>query len=328
MEKLDSLLKSFLRKKISRRTFVKLSVLGTVSLFFMDLLSRSGLAQFWAKKSNGRPKNNIKGKHELVVVQGEDPYIITRRAIESMGGMDRFVKKGSVVVIKPNIAWDRTPEYAANTNPFVVAALVEMCYEAGAKRVNVFDIPCNSAQRCYENSGIKKAAEEKGAKVYFCDSWNFVKAQFPYESQMEGWPIFRDAIECDTFINVPILKHHGSTQLTLSMKNLMGVCGGARGLIHVNIGKKLVDITGFINPDLTVIDAYRVLIRHGPSGGSLFDVVMKKTVIVGTDPVLTDIYSCKLVDVDPNTVAYIAEAIDRGLGSLDTSKADIFKLSL
>jgi len=134
--------------------------------------------------------------------------------------MSKFVSVGSVVVVKPNIGWDRSPQTGANTNPAVVAALVEMCYDAGAKRVNVFDNTCNAAQRCYETSGIKKAAEEKGARVYYTDEWNFIKAQFPYDSPMQGWPVFRDAIVCDTFINVPVLKHHGLTGLTLGMKTL------------------------------------------------------------------------------------------------------------
>lgn len=279
-------------------------------------------------KSNGRPARNIKGDHDLVVVKGEDPAAIVRKAVEAMGGMSRFVKPGSTVVVKPNMAWDRAPEYAANTNPELAAAVVELCYAAGAKRVNVFDIPCNSAERVHANSGIRKACEAKGAKVYYTDSWNFVKSRYAASSPMEGWPVFRDAVECDTFINVPVLKHHGYTRLTLGMKNLMGVCGGSRGLMHIDIAKKLVDLTGFINPDLTIIDAFRVLERHGPSGGDLADVKLYKSVICGTDPVLTDIYAAKFVDVDPNAVSYIAEALDRGMGSLDTSKADILTLTL
>ncbi|MFH1752596.1 MAG: DUF362 domain-containing protein, partial [Candidatus Omnitrophota bacterium] len=171
---------------------------------------------------SGRRKKGIKGDHDLVVAQGSDPYRMTVKAIEKMGGMGRFVKKGDTVVVKPNMAWDRTVEQAANTNPLVVAALVELCYKAGAKRVNVFDRTCNSAERCYINSGIKKAAEEKNAKVYFVDDWNYVKARFSYKSLMDGWPIYRDAVECDTLINVPVLKDHGLANLTLSMKNFMG----------------------------------------------------------------------------------------------------------
>lgn len=307
---------------------MKILSAGFLSGVFLELFSRTGLSHVFAAKSNARPKSNIKGLHDLVVAKGNDPAFITRKAIEAMGGMEKFVKKGSTVVIKPNIAWDRSPEQAANTNPLVVSELVAMCYEAGAKRVNVFDIPCNSPERCYENSGIRKAALEKGAKVYFCDSWNFVKAAFNYKSPMEGWPVFRDAIECDTFINVPVLKHHGLTELTLSMKNMMGVCGGSRGLIHLDIAKKLVDITDFISPDLTVIDAYRILTRHGPSGGDLNDVLLAQTVIAGTDPALTDAYAAKFAGKDPMTICYIREAAQRKFGSTDIASADILEIQI
>jgi uncharacterized protein (DUF362 family) len=315
-------------KKLSRRQFMKVLSAGLFSGVFLELFSRTGLSQVLAPKSNARPKKNLKGLHDLSVAKGDDPGLITRKSIEGLGGMEKFVKKGSVVVIKPNIAWDRQPEYAADTNPEVVAALVQMCYEAGAKRVNVFDIPCNSPERCYENSGIRKAALEKGAKVYFCDTWNFVKASFAYKSPMEGWQIFRDAIECDTFINCPVLKHHGLTDLTLSMKNLMGVCGGNRGLIHIDIARKLVDITDFISPELTVIDAYRVLTRHGPSGGDLKDVKLAKTVIAGTDPTLTDAYAAKFAGKEPMTISYIKEAVGRKFGSADISAADILEVNV
>jgi len=289
------------------------------------VMGRLGLAQ--AGTSRGRKRPNVKGTCDLVATKGDDPFAATLKTIEGLGGMQRFVARGGTVVIKPNIGWDRAPEYAANTNPEVVAALVSLCFEAGAKRVNVFDIPCNSPQRTYENSGIKKAAERMGARVYFVDDWNTLKAQFDFDSPMSGWPIFKDAIECDTFINVPILKHHGLTGLTLSMKNLMGVCGGNRGQIHSDIGRKLVDLTYFINPDLTVIDAYRVLLNNGPTGGSLNDVKLIKTVIAGTDPTLVDTYACSLVGTDPRSIPYLAEAMDRKFGKSDISKASILELN-
>jgi len=271
--------------------------------------------------------NNKEGGHfyyKWDFFGGEDSFKNTVEAIEAMGGMGRFVKKGEVVVVKPNMAWDRTPEQAGNTDPQVVAALVELCYKAGAKRVNVFDIPCNDDKRVYENSGIQEAAVKKGASVYFADHWNVVKAKFPYPSPMEGWPILRDAVVCDTFINVPVLKHHGLTKLTLSMKNLMGVCSGTRGIMHLDIGNKLADLTDFISPDLTVIDATRVLVRNGPSGGNLKDVVVKNKVFVATDPILADSYACQLMKHDPMDIPYIKAAAKRGFGKVDISKADIF----
>jgi uncharacterized protein (DUF362 family) len=315
-------------KMISRRQFLKLFGLGAGAMFFTHILSRLGLAQSGKEKFNNRTKKNIKTDHDLVSVKGEDPGAITKKAIEALGGMDRFVKPKSVVLIKPNIGWDRAPEYGANTTPEVVAALVELCFAAGARRVNVFDNTCNANQRCYENSGIKKAALAKGAQVYFADSWNVVKAHFPFESTMENWPVFRDALECDTFINVPILKHHGSTKLTLGMKNLMGVCSGNRGMMHVDLGTKIFEMARFIVPELTVIDSYRYLKRHGPSGGDLNDVELRKTVIASADYVLADVYASRSVDYDPNAIPYIAKAIEAGLGSATISGKDIVELTI
>lgn len=309
-----------LDKKISRGQFLKF-VLSAVA--FMSVPGRFLQAAVARTQDsfNGRSARGIKGDYDLVVAKGDDPYAITVKAIESMGGMARFVKPGSTVLIKPNIGWDRSPEQAGNTNPQVVAALVDLAYKAGAKRVNIFDITCNDPRRCYATSGIEKAASAVGAKVYFPDDWDIVNAQFGYPSLMEGWPILNDAITCDTFINVPVLKHHGLTRLTLSMKNLMGVCGGNRGQIHRDIGPKLVDLTRFINPDLTVIDAYRVLERNGPTGGNLADVKTLKTVIAATDPVLADTYAAQLVGVDPMAVPYLKSAVKEGFGSVDTERA-------
>lgn len=321
MERILYYLETFFKKQISRRRFMQFLFGGL--LYFISENRFLKIAFAKTGESTGRPKKGIQGDHDLVIAKGSDPYQNAVKAIEAMGGMKRFVKKNAVVVIKPNMAWDRTPAQAANTDPQVVAALVELCYQAGAKRVNVFDIPCNDERRVYEHSGIQAAAKEKGAKVYFADHWNVVKAKFPYHSPMEGWPILRDAVDCDTFINVPVLKHHGLTGLTLSMKNLMGVCSGSRGLIHVDIGRRLVDLTGFINPDLTVIDATRVLLRNGPSGGHLDDVAQINQMIVSTDPTLADLFACGMMEKDPREIPYLGEAIKRNFGNVNLSQADI-----
>jgi len=319
-------LESFLNKQVSRRKFFKICFGWLAVLLSNNVFIKFAFAK--AQPSSGRPKIGIKGNHDIVLVEGEDPYKNTIKAVELMGGMAKFVKKNSTVVIKPNMAWDRTPEQAANTDPYVVAALVELCYKAGAKRVNIFDNTCNEAQRCYESSGIPEEAKKKGANVYFLDDWNVVKAHFSYKSPMEGWPVYRDAVKCDTFINVPVLKDHRLTRLTLSMKNLMGVCSGIRGIMHVGIGRKLVDISDFINPDLTVIDAHRVLVRNGPSGGDLEDVIKMNKIIVATDPTLADSFASTLAGVDPMAVSYIKAAQERGYGSTDISGADIRRLKV
>jgi len=313
---------SFFERRVDRRAFLKLLGALLVTLPSWSLGARPARAG----ETNARPKKNIKGIHDLVVAEGEDAAAITAKAIEALGGMGRFVKPGGVVVIKPNIGWDRTPEQAGNTNPLVIAALVTMCLEAGAGRVNVFDVTCNDARRCYDSSGIREAAEAAGAKVYISSDWDTVKARFAVESPMEGWPILRDAVACDTFINVPVLKHHRLTRLTVAMKNLMGVCTGSRGSIHQGIGRKLVDLTDFISPELTVVDATRVLLRNGPQGGNLADVERRDTVLASTDSVLADTYACSLLGVDPGELQNLVEAKAKGFGLSDLAKADIARV--
>ena len=322
MQKIINFIQSLFKKRISRKNFIRI---GISSLVGYLLLQSHSMRSVFAKQdaAPGRKKKGLKGAHDLILAQGANPYQNTVKAVEAMGGMSRFVKKNDIVVIKPNMAWDRTPEQGANTDPQVIAALVELCYAAGAKRVNVFDIPCNDDRRCYENSGIQKAAQSKGAQVNFVDHWNVVKAHFPYVSPMEGWPILRDAVKCDTFINAPVLKHHALTRLTLSMKNLMGVCSGKRGIMHIDLGKKIVDLTDYISPDLTVIDATRFLKRNGPSGGNIEDVDVLNKLIVATDPTLADTFACGLVKVNPQDVPYIREAMNRKFGNADVAHSDI-----
>jgi uncharacterized protein (DUF362 family) len=314
-------------KKLTRKNFLKMCLAGLAGLALGGKFLKDAAAAATSSGFNGRPNKGIKGDYDLVVAKGLDPYISTVKAVTGLGGMSRFVKKNDVVLIKPNIGWDRSPEQAANTNPQVVAALIDMSFQAGAKRVNVFDVTCNDAKRTYDNSGIRAIAKEKGANVYFADDWNTVPMKLSYDSPMNEWPILKDAIECDTFINVPILKHHSLAGLTISMKNLMGICGGDRGRIHNGIGRKLADLTDFINPELTVVDAYRVLLRHGPVGGSLDDVKRLDTIIAGTDPVLADAYAAKLMDTDPMSLSCIKEAVARGFGSADIDKANILNIA-
>jgi len=326
MEKILGKLEAVLRKQISRRTFFK----GLSSALLFYLAGNGFLKSAFAKEahSTGRTPRSVEGAYDLVVAEGMDPFRNTVEAIKTLGGMERFVKKGDVVVVKPNMAWDRSPEQAANTHPDVVAALVEMVFQAGAKRVNVFDVPCNDERRVHENSGIAKAAKEKGANVFFVDHWNVVKAKFSYQSGMADWPILRDAIDCDVFINVPVLKHHSLAGLTLSMKNLMGVCSGTRGLMHVDMENKLVDLSKFISPELTVIDATRVLLRHGPSGGNLEDVKTMNKVFAGTDPTLADSYAAHLFGIEALSLPHLKVAADKGYGKLDFQSANIKTLAI
>jgi uncharacterized protein (DUF362 family) len=309
----------------SRRLFIRSMILALGSF----TLAKNFIPNAWAESEKiitPRKKRRTAGLYDLAVVRGDSPGAIARKAVEALGGMGRFVRRGDTVVIKPNIGWDRAPEYAANTNPEVVASIVRLCLAAGARRVKVFDNTCNQAVMCYRTSGIADAVSDAGGHISYVNRRKFIPARFPPGSAMKEWPIYLDAVECDCFINVPVAKHHSLAGLTLSMKNLMGVCGGNRGMIHWNMEQKLAELTKFISPDLTVIDAYRILLRHGPTGGSLEDVKLTKTVIAGTDPVLTDSYASTLFGVHPRDIGYIRVAEEFRLGTTEISKARIKKI--
>ncbi len=262
------------------------------------------------------------------VVRNGTPAEMVRRAVQALGGMSAFVKKGQSVLIKPNIGWDRTPEQAANTNPEAVAEVVRMCFEAGAGQVRVMDRTCNEAQRCYVRSGIEKAASDAGAQVRHIVDSRFKEVAIPQGRLIKSWPLYRDALEADVLINMPIAKHHSISRVTLGFKNLMGMMGGDRGSIHNNFMIKIVDINSVIKPALTIIDACRVLMRNGPSGGHLADVMEKKTILAGSDRVAVDAYAMTLFNIKPFEVEYLRAANQRGLGEIDLAKVKINEINL
>ena len=222
-----------------------------------------------------------------------------------------------VVVIKPNIAWDRTPEQAANTNPEVVAEVVRQCWQAGAKRVIVTDVSCNEPRRCFQRSGIQAAARAEGAEVILPDPELYREVDMG-GVVLKSWPVFTPFLEADKIINLPIAKHHGLTGATLGMKNWYGILGGQRNRLHQQIHQSLADLASFMLPTLTIMDCYRILLRNGPTGGNLEDVALKKTVVAGTDPVALDAYVAKAYwNLDPEHLPYLQMAANRGLGTVD-----------
>jgi uncharacterized protein (DUF362 family) len=256
---------------------------------------------------------------EASAMSGE-PRALVRRALEDLGGIQRFVGRQDVVVVKPNIAWDRTPEQAANTNPELVAEVVRQCWSAGAKRVIVTDVSCNEARRCFHRSGIEAAARAEGAEVMLPDPELFREVDLG-GVVLKSWPVFTPFLEADKILNLPIAKHHGLTGATLGMKNWYGILGGQRNRLHQQIHQSLADLANFMLPTLTIMDCYRVLLRNGPTGGNLEDVALKKTVVAGTDPVALDAYVAKAYwNLDPGHLPYLQLASSRGLGTVEFDK--------
>jgi uncharacterized protein (DUF362 family) len=264
----------------------------------------------------------------LSVVNGPDPYAITVEAVRRLGGMEKFVSKGDVVVIKPNIGWDRRVEQAANTHPEVVHALAVMCLEASAKKVKIFDRTCNDARRCYRTSGMEDMVagmRDGRVSLEFVKNNRFRKIDIPAGKSVKSWPIYQEVLDAQVLINVPVAKHHSISRLTLGIKNLMGVMGGNRGSFHSGLGQKLADLTSAVTPDLTVLDATRIMIRNGPSGGRMEDVKVLDRVAASSDPVALDAYGATLFNLAAADLSYVVAAHQMGLGEMDLARVRILE---
>jgi len=262
----------------------------------------------------------------LALAEGRDYEKITRDVINALGSMSRFVKPNDVVVIKPNIGWDRTPEQAANTHPLIVKAIAEECIRAGARKVKIFDRTCNDPRRCYETSGFNSLFKNlKKVELKHIEFERFKKVNLNGKFLKE-WELYDEALSADVFINVPIAKHHGLTTLTLALKNIMGIMGGNRGYIHRNIETALSDIHSVVKTHLTIIDATRILLNHGPQGGDIRDVKILNKVIATKDIVLADAYATTLFGKKPEDIAITVEAYRRGLGEMRLSNVRVIKV--
>ncbi len=265
----------------------------------------------------------------LSVARGDDPALLTERALAAIGGIERFVRQGHRVIIKPNICnANRTYEYASTTNPTVVATLVRLCVAAGARSVLVMDSPFSGTpEAAYARSGIEEAVAAAGGQMQSMAPMEFVETDIPDGRDLTRWPVYQPVLDADLVINVPIAKHHSLARLTLAGKNLMGVIQN-RSQLHRNLGQRIADITSVVRPQLTVVDAVRILMRNGPTGGNLEDVKAANTVIASHDIVAADTYACSLFDVAPSQVDYIVTAAEMGLGTTDLTQVKVEELAI
>jgi uncharacterized protein (DUF362 family) len=243
------------------------------------------------------------------------PEALVRNALAAMGGMARFISRGDIVVVKPNIGWDRMPVHAANTNPDVVGAVVQLAYEAGAKKVVVADGSCNDPNRCFQRSGIWRKTYALGAEVVLPAEHRFRSMRLKGDV-LDEWPIFTTLVEADKVINVPVAKHHNLAKFTAAMKNWYGVLGGRRNRLHQNIDVSIADLATFMRPTLTIVDAVRVLVRNGPQGGNIDDTKEMNTVVASVDQVAADAFACTLLGNRPDHLPYLKMGHERGIGTM------------
>jgi len=317
-------------REISRREFVKsLVALGATTLGAGGLLAQAGCGPDPGPEEAGglgrQPSSGPAADQAyLGVARGGSPAETTQRAVAALGGIERFVHSGDDVIIKPNICVAyHTYEYAATTNPEVVATLVSLCLGAGAKKVRVMDYPFGgSAEAAYERSGIAQAVTAAGGQMEQMARVKYRETPIPAGRDLQEWPVYQDVLDADVLINVPIAKHHNLARLSLGMKNLLGVVTG-RSRYHSNLGQRLADLTSLVYPTLTVVDGVRILVDHGPTGGSLEDVRQTDTVIASHDPVAADSYGATLFGLTGADIPYVKAAAEMGLGEMDLSSLKI-----
>ena len=307
---------------MKRRDFIRKSV--SASVFAGTALSFGGIGKIFANTVN-----NPELPFDLVAVRDGEPDQMLDMALEALGGIQKFVKKGQTVVVKPNIGWDVEPEKAANTNPLLIKRLVTHCITAGAKEVYVFDNTCDNWTACYKNSGIEKAAKDAGAKVAPGHSESYYQqVNVPGGKNLKDAKVHELILSSDVFINVPVLKNHGSAKLTITMKNLMGIVWDRRFWHRNNLNQCIADFATYRKPDLNIVDAYNVMTKNGPRGVSKADLVTMKYLIVSTDMVAADAAAAKIFGMEPDQVNYIQLANDMGIGQMDLSKLNISRLKV
>lgn len=302
---------------IDRRTFIRSSIRTAVATAAVGSLPVLDLLALPAHAAEAPP---------LAVRKGTDIPALVRQTLEALGGMARYVSRGDLVVVKPNIGWDRTVETAANTHPEVVKALVELCLDAGAGKVRIFDRTCNDERRCYTQSGIRDAVESLRSdrvSLEYIDRRAFRALEIRGGVAFDRWEFYQPVLDADRYINVPVAKHHSISELTLAMKNTMGVIGGNRGRMHTQIAEAMADINSVVHSDLTVIDATRILVANGPQGGRLDDVRQTDTLIASPDIVAADAWAATLFGFDPADIPTIVAAARRGLGVMDLKRVSL-----
>ncbi|HKI79012.1 MAG TPA: DUF362 domain-containing protein [Ignavibacteriaceae bacterium] len=264
---------------------------------------------------------------DLVAIKGGMPDVMFDKAIASLGGMKSFVKKGQTVVVKPNIGWDVSPERAGNTNPLLVNRIIKHCFEAGAKDVYVFDHTCDDWKKSYSTSGIERTVKDAGGKIVSGASEEYYQdVTISTGEKLKTAKVHELILSCDVFINVPVLKSHGSAELTMSMKNLMGIVWDRRFWHRNDLHQCIADFAAYRKPDLNIIDAYNVMIKNGPRGVSTNDVIQMKSQLISTDMVAIDAAAAKLISYDPTAINYIKLASEKNIGEIDLNKLSINRI--
>jgi uncharacterized protein (DUF362 family) len=255
----------------------------------------------------------------LSIVKGYDRAKTVNKAIELIGGIERFVKPGETVAIKPNVAFASPPMLGATTRPELVTEVVRLCYSrGGAKQVYVTDNPINDPASCFALSGIAKAASQAGAKVILPIDSLFKYTTLKGGKLIRNWPIFYEPFEkIDKLIGIAPIKHHHRSGASMTMKNWYGLLGGRRNIFHQDINTIIAELAMMVRPTLVILDGTQVMMTNGPTGGSISDLRRADTLIASCDMVAADSYGCSLLGLKVPHLPYLRKAQEAGAGTTD-----------
>jgi uncharacterized protein (DUF362 family) len=317
-------------KNNTRRDFLRKSITGLASFALATVLDSCFQSKPAPSISNSPVLPTLSPNSPyMVAARAGEPEELIQRAMAAFGGMQAFVKKGSTVILKPNICTAyHSYEYAATTNPWLVGALVKICFGAGAKSVTIMDFPFGStAEEAYAVSGIADQVKAAGGDIVVMSEFKFVPTDIPDGVALKKTDIYDDILKADVVINVPIAKDHGLARLTMGMKNLLGVVKD-RPPLHIGLGQNLADLATRIRPTLTVLDAIRILTANGPTGGNLDDVKKLDTIIVSPDYVAVDAYGSTLFGLKPTDLDYVRAGAKSGFGRADIENLKIEEINV
>lgn len=292
---------------MNRREFIKKSTIASIAGFgALKSMEGSILAA----------NSTVSKQSELIVAEAGEPEELLTAALKAYGGLGKIIKSGNSVVIKTNFTWFGPPEQACNNNPNLVKSLVNACFKAGAKSVKVVDLTIDPSKLCMERSGIAKAVEDAGGQIM--DLRNS-----PTIDTKSSFRVFKEALNADCLINLPILKDHSVTKMTCALKNYMGLTPDRQVMHALGVDMSIVDLAKYIHPKLHIIDAYQILKTNGPKGPGR--VEKPRQLIISQDPVAADAYSATLLGIAQPT--YLKIAAKAGLGVADLSKVKIIKVN-
>jgi uncharacterized protein (DUF362 family) len=264
-------------------------------------------------------ESRYNSREESLQAREDQAFQMVKAAMTEMGGdqgIGQFIKRGDVVVIKPNVAFDKNPDLAATTQPDTLAAVVKLCLGAGARKVIVADNPINNPESCFFKTKVGEAAVRAGAELMLPKESYFEQLYVGGETITHTWKMFyRPFREATKVIGISPVKDHNLCKATVTMKNWYGLLGNPRNQFHQNIHGIISDFALMMKPSLVIADGRKLLMRNGPTGGSLNDVKRGDTIVVGTDHTAVDSWCVsKLLDKNRHDIVYLDKVIRRGLG--------------